>query len=84
MWRAVSRYVVPLQIPLYLLRSLKRCETAAHSGIGQPLDSYLTIEPKHVPGGALVGAQDEGRETREPLDRSGDNTLMRVGAEGGI
>ena len=48
------------------------------------LDSYLTIEPKHVPGGALVGAQDEGRETREPLDRSGDHTLMRVGAEGGI
>src|SRR4029077_4238625 len=44
------------------------------------LDSYLTIEPKQVPEGELVGVQNEGRETREPLDRRGDNTLMRVGA----
>jgi len=48
------------------------------------LDSYLTIEPKQAREAVLVGAGNEGTEMPERLARSGDNTLMRVGAEGGI
>jgi len=48
------------------------------------LDSYLTIEPKQAREAVLVGAGNEGTEMPERLARSGDNPLMRVGAEGGI
>ncbi len=35
------------------------------------LDSYLTIQPKQMPEGVLVGMQDKGVETMKRLDRSG-------------
>lgn len=47
-------------------------------------DNYMTIEPTQVPEGVFVGAQKDCGETQERLARSGDNPLMRVGAEGGI
>lgn len=36
------------------------------------LDSYLTIQPKPTPEGVGVGVQNDGVETQEHLDRSGD------------
>ena len=45
------------------------------------LDSYLTIQPKQMPEGVLVGVRNDGVETRKRLDRSEDSM---VGAEGGI
>jgi hypothetical protein len=47
----------------------------------QSLDSYLTIQPKQTPEGALVGVQNDDLETRERLDRGVERM---VGAEGGI
>jgi integrase len=47
-------------------------------------DNYMTIEPKLVQQPACTGEHSKGEETAKQLDRSGDNTLMRIGAEGGI
>jgi len=47
-------------------------------------DNYMTIEPKQARESVGAGVRNEGTETPKPLDRSGDNPLMRVGAEGGI
>ena len=44
-------------------------------------DNYMTIEPKQSAEGVVVGVRNEGVETQERLDRSGEE---RVGAEGGI
>ena len=47
-------------------------------------DNYMTIEDKQTHESVGVGVRNEGTETPKPLDRSGDNQLLRVGAEGGI
>ncbi|MEK7305537.1 MAG: site-specific integrase, partial [Nitrospirota bacterium] len=49
---------------------------------GSSLDNYLTIEPKQTPEGVLVGMQNEGVETMERLDRSGEEKVVpKAGVE---
>lgn len=46
------------------------------------LDSYLTIQPTQTPEGVEVGMQQDGVETRERLDRSGEcEWVPQVGGE---
>jgi hypothetical protein len=44
----------------------------------------MTIEPKQSLEAGVMGDESHEREMAKRLDRSGDNPLMRVGAEGGI
>ena len=37
---------------------------------------HLTIQPKQTPEETLAGAQNEGAETQENLDRSGESELV--------
>ena len=41
------------------------------------LDSYLTIQPKQLPEGMLVGVQHDGDETDKRLARSGEREVAR-------
>jgi integrase len=47
-------------------------------------DNYMTIQRKQTPEEVVTGDGSHEREIAKQLDRSGDNPIMRVGAEGGI